>query len=433
MMIFRLALVFAAPIWLLVHLWRWPGLEPGQRILGSCLILLVSQMHGINALFFGGMSGPDMSNWLLLPMAALYVTMHLLFYCAVAWDGFRLLRRLMDRRRRRREALRRRLAQNFQRFSPERRDFLRRGAAFLAYNRYAKVACGLSLGAAGFGVSQGVALPRLHRMDLFLPNLPPDLEGCRIAHLTDIHVGPLTSVAWVRNLTARVNEAAPDLICLTGDLTDGLPRFQAAGGGDRARAFCELEGLVAPLGIFACTGNHEYYSDYTAWMALYAQVGIRMLHNRAQVLERGAAKLCLIGLNDILLEQRFGARPPDLPGIMAGLPGPEAGGLRVVLAHRPFVAWESAEAGADVQLSGHTHGGQCFGMDALVALFNQGFVRGWYRVAGMPLYVSHGAGLWSGYPVRLGVPAEIAVITLKQGPAEPMTEAREFLRRERAG
>ena len=140
------------------------------------------------------------------------------------------------------------------------------------------------------------------------------------------------------------------------------------------------------------------------------------------LLPRGAARLVLLGLDD-RTGGRFGYPvATDVPALLAGLPDRADNACRLVMAHRPDTAMRHAQAGADMQLSGHTHGGQCLGMDRIVAHYNQGLVRGWYRVAGMPLYVSNGAGLWSGYPLRLGVPAEIELITLQRGQATVMPE-----------
>lgn len=124
---------------------------------------------------------------------------------------------------------------------------------------------------------------------------------------------------------------------------------------------------------------------------MYAELGVRMLLNRHAVIGANGAELVLVGVTD--------------------------GVARILLDHRPGNADRNALAGVDLQLSGHTHGGQIAGMTELVSAFNNGYLHGWYRPGGMPLYVSAGAGLWNGFPVRLGVSAEIARITLRSGPA----------------
>lgn len=397
----RFVILFLPPLWLMAHVLGWRGLRWPLRLLAALALVLVSQAHAIDGWLFQSIAGPDMPAWLLMPQLWLYTAMLLLFCCTLFWDTLWLLRRLF----------RQAAVQTRADFAPDRRRILRRGGALA-----------LSLGASAVGMAQGLALPKVRELSLALPDLPPDLAGLRIAHLADLHIGPLTSREWVREVAALTMRLQPDLVCLSGDLSDGRPEYRAADGGSRARAFSELAALRAGYGVFACTGNHEYYSDYPGWMALYARSGIRVLHNEAVLLPRGAARLVLLGLDD-RTGGRFGYPvATDVPALLAGLPGRADNACRLVMAHRPDTAMLHAQAGADMQLSGHTHGGQCLGMDRIVAHYNQGLVRGWYRVAGMPLYVSNGAGLWSGYPLRLGVPAEIELITLQRGQATVMPE-----------
>ncbi|MBQ1420207.1 MAG: metallophosphoesterase, partial [Desulfovibrio sp.] len=204
----------------------------------------------------------------------------------------------------------------------------------------------------------------------------------------------------------------PDLVCITGDLSDGACSFQAAGGGTRREAALELAALQARLGVFACTGNHEYYSGYASWMAVYREAGIRMLQNEAIALDAGGAPLVLAGLDDPVSSRILAAPARTLAQVFEETPSLPRQAFALVMDHRPGRAFENAAAGASLQLSGHTHGGQCLGMARIVARANRGLVAGWYRAQGMPLYVTAGAGLWPGFPVRLGVPAEIAVIRL---------------------
>ncbi|MBO6170763.1 MAG: metallophosphoesterase, partial [Desulfovibrio sp.] len=131
-------------------------------------------------------------------------------------------------------------------------------------------------------------------------------------------------------------------------------------------------------------------------------------HNAGAVLDHGGTRVAVAGLDDSVVAK-------SAAQTLSGLPGRTEGIFRILMDHRPTRAAANAAAGADLQLSGHTHGGQCLGMDRIVARANSGLVRGWYTISGMPLYVSSGAGLWSGFPVRLGIPAEIACITLRKG------------------
>ena len=415
----RYLILLLPPCWLGVHVLRLRGLGLPLRLALVALLALVSQTHAVNGLLFKNALGPDMPAWLLVPQLWLYVAFLLLFALVACRDLLRLLRRALRRLRRKTAPSR-----NAD-FSPGRRSLLRRGAA-------SALTLGLPLGGSAFCMAGGMALPQVRRMTLALPDLPPGLDGLKIAHLTDLHIGPLTSLDWVRRMVELTRAEAPELVCLTGDLTDGEPGFQVAGGGTRREAVRLLSGLAAPspsfLGVFGCTGNHEYFCDYEGWMREYEAAGIRMLHRQGLFLERGGAGLVIIGLDD-RTGNRFGHRVNvDRKALFAAFPGRAEGVFRIVMDHRPDTASDAATAGADLQLSGHTHGGQCPGLDLVVADLHHGLLRGWYRVAGMPIYVSSGAGVWQGYPIRLGIPAEIALITLRRAPATPMREIPAFRR-----
>ncbi|MCC8193929.1 MAG: metallophosphoesterase, partial [Deltaproteobacteria bacterium] len=172
-----------------------------------------------------------------------------------------------------------------------------------------------------------------------------------------------------------------------------------------------LRVLRARDGVFACDGNHEYYSGHAAWMRAFKALGLPLLHNAHTVVRIKGKQLVLAGVNDPAAD-RFGMEGPDLEKALAGAP---AEAPVILLAHQPRYARFNAERGVDLQLSGHTHGGQMIGFDRIVASHNEGFVRGLYTVGSMKLYVCPGAGLWTGFPVRIGVPAEIARIVLRSG------------------
>ena len=414
MLLLRYAILFLPLVWLAAHLLRARRFRLRTRLALCVLLALLSQIHAVNGVLFKEEVGPDMPAWLLAPLLWLYVAFLLLFALTVCADLLRLCRWCLRRMRRR--------PLRPSDFSPGRRAVLRRGAASLLG------AAGLPLGLSAVCMAGGLALPVARRLTLTAPELPPGLDGLVIAHITDLHIGPLTSLDWMRRLVALTNAERPELVCLTGDLTDGAPDFRTAGGGTRREALHLLSGLSAPMGLFACTGNHEYFCDYPGWMREYAGAGIHVLHREGRVLERRGARLTLIGLDD-RTGNRFGYPVNvDRRALFAALPGRAEGAFRLVMDHRPDTASDAATAGADLQLSGHTHGAQCRGFEPIAARLNRGLVRGWYRVAGMPLYVSAGAGVWQGYPVRLGVPAEIAIITLKRGPAAAMREVPAFER-----
>lgn len=346
--------------------------RPAKIALGL-LLLLISQ-HYLVRMAFGRMASPETPRWLILVEGWCFAVLVLLFLFTLLRDCVWLARRAAPRRAPKS-------------FSPE-----RRAALFAA----------LAAGTALYGVSKGVEVPEVRSRELRLPRLPRELDGLAVAHLTDIHISPLFPAWWAQALVERVNAAKPDLILLSGDLVDGAP-------GLRARDIAPLRDLRAPYGVFGCTGNHEYYSGFQAWMPVFSGLGISMLLNSHALLSIQGHSLAVAGVTDPVA----GGFGLPLPAKEAALRGIPEGVTRIMLEHRPGSAAESAAAGADLQLSGHTHGGHALGLDRLVARFNGGYVYGAYMVGPMPLYVSSGAGLWNGFPLRLGVPSEIARIVLR--------------------
>jgi predicted MPP superfamily phosphohydrolase len=262
------------------------------------------------------------------------------------------------------------------------------------------------------GVAQALQLPGVSRVELRVVNLPAKMEGFRVVQLTDLHIGRLFHAGWASQVVDRANALNPDLLLVTGDLIDGTPEARRPDVAPLAR-------LRAAHGVVAIPGNHEYYFDGTAWMRELQGLGMRMLVNQHVVVRVGDAELVVAGVVDEAA-LRFGMAGPDLPAALRGAP---VGAPVILLSHRPAGAREHAQAGVDVQLSGHTHGGMVRGMDQIVRLANGGYVSGRYYVGGMQLYVSNGTGLWNGFPLRLGVPAEITELVLTRAP-ESLQEQR---------
>lgn len=250
---------------------------------------------------------------------------------------------------------------------------------------------------ASVGLFCGTKVPAVRERTISVAGLPEEAEGLTVAVLADLHADGVTRRQRVGKIVDRTNALKPDLIVLLGDFVDG--RLEVRGG-----ELKPLAGLSARYGVFGVPGNHEYYSGYREWMAFLSSLGIQMLCNEHHFLPE--RKVAVAGVTDPAAK-RMGEVPPDVEKALAGIP---AGALKLLLAHQPKLAPEAAEAGADVQLSGHTHGGMVFGVDRLVAGFNGGFVSGLYRVGKMTLYLTNGAGIWSGFPIRLGVPSEIALL-----------------------
>lgn len=235
--------------------------------------------------------------------------------------------------------------------------------------------------------------PRVVRVSVPIRDLPEDLQGFRIAQLSDLHVGPTIRRRFVESVVRRTNRLEPDLVAVTGDVADGLVS-------ELREHVAPLGALRAPHGTYFVTGNHEYYWDVRGWTHELGRLGVDVLQNEHRLLVQGNGRLLLAGVTDL-------TAAPDPAGAVAGAPESH---VRVLLAHQPKTAYAARDAGFDLQLSGHTHGGQFFPFNLLVRLF-QPFVAGLHRLEEMWLYVSRGTGYW-GPPLRLGAPSEITLIEL---------------------
>ncbi len=239
--------------------------------------------------------------------------------------------------------------------------------------------------------------PRVVRVTVPIADLPDDLAGFRILQLSDLHVGPTIRRRFVDAVVNRANALRPDLVAVTGDVADGLvPELR--------EHVAPLGRLQAPHGAYFVTGNHEYYWDVRGWTRELERLGMAVLSNEHRVVERGSGRLVIAGVTDL-------SAISDPAAAVAGAPPSD---VRVLLAHQPRSAFAAQAAGYDLQLSGHTHGGQYFPFNLLVRLF-QPFVAGLHRLESMWLYVSRGTGYW-GPPLRLCAPAEITLLELQPSP-----------------
>jgi uncharacterized protein len=246
------------------------------------------------------------------------------------------------------------------------------------------------------------------RVEIVLQRLPAGLDGTRIVQMCDMHVGGLLGREFVERVVHTANDLAPDIIAIVGDLVDGTVE-------QLRPALASLASLRARHGVFFVTGNHEYYSrsGARAWMDELDRMGLRVLRNQYVAIEGGAEGFDLAGVPDHGAS-RF---PEDGPAedIAGALAGRDPSRAVVLLAHQPISIHKAADLGVDLQLSGHTHGGQIWPWGALVRL-QQPFIRGLHRIGDTQLYVSCGTGFW-GPPMRLGAPAEITEIVLRSGRA----------------
>lgn len=272
--------------------------------------------------------------------------------------------------------------------------------AFLA--RTAAVTAGVAaVGLTGFGAARALGPPDVLRVPVRLARLDPAFDGFRIAVVSDIHLGPLLGRAHTERIVRMINETEPDLVAIVGDLVDGTVE-------ELGSAAEPLQDLVSREGSFFVTGNHEYFVDDTpAWLRELERFGLDVLRNENTLLTRGGARLHLAGVNDVAGESR--SDPPDLARALTGI----GNGPTVLLAHQPIQVAEAADRGVDLQLSGHTHGGQMWPFHYAVELA-QPTLAGLSRVRDTQLYVSRGAGFW-GPPLRIGAPPDISVLSLKSG------------------
>lgn len=276
------------------------------------------------------------------------------------------------------------------------------GAVAAAAPGSARAVLWLSAAASVLGFHLARRTPRVREVDIVLPQLPAALDGFSIVQLSDIHVGPTIKRRYLERIVARANRLAPDLIAITGDLVDGSVRRLAADTAPLAR-------LAARHGVFVVTGNHEYYSGAREWIGEFRRLGLTVLENAHRVIDHAGSRLLLAGITDYSAGHFADGQPSDPQAALAGAPAVD--GPKILLAHQPRSAFAAAEAGFDLQLSGHTHGGQFLPWNALVPL-QQPFVAGLNRVGRLAVYTSRGTGYW-GPPLRLGAPSEITRIRLR--------------------
>ncbi|MFG2497817.1 metallophosphoesterase [Streptomyces sp. NPDC048441] len=271
----------------------------------------------------------------------------------------------------------------------------------------ARIATLAALGAAAvllaWGYAEARRVPRVRRLDVQLPRLGAGLDGTRVVLITDTHYGPLDRARWSARVCETVNTLKADLVCHTGDIADGTA--------ERRRA------QAAPLGTVQATrarvyvtGNHEYYSEAQGWVDLMDELGWEPLRNRHLLLERGGDTLVVAGVDDVTAESS------GLTGHRAHLAGALHGADPdhpvLLLAHQPKFVDRAAAEGVDLQLSGHTHGGQIWPFHHLVRI-DQPALAGLSRHGTRTLlYTSRGTGFW-GPPFRVFAPSEITLLVLR--------------------
>ena len=249
----------------------------------------------------------------------------------------------------------------------------------------------------GFINARRVAAVRT--VDVPIDSLHPALNGFTIAQITDMHIGPTIGRDHVEAVVDVVNGLDADMVAITGDLVDGSV-------GQLTRHTAPLARLRARHGTYFVTGNHEYYSGAPAWVAELRRLGLCVLQNEHVVLDHDGAQIVIAGVTDHSAHQFDPSQRSDPALAVAGAPH----AAKVLLAHQPRSAFAAAPAGFDLQLSGHTHGGQFLPWNFFVR-FQQPFTAGLDRLGRLWVYTSRGTGYW-GPPKRLGAPSEITRLRL---------------------
>lgn len=366
-------------LYLILRYVRNLNLGTASRFVLAIVLLGLIEHHWLVSRFFGTIASPEIPREAIMALGTAYGALILLACLLLLRDIAGLLLRPVAPRAR----------------------------ATLFWNGLAHGMAAVSLALAAVGVSQAVRVPEVRTLEISLSDLAPEFDGYQIVHLTDLHASRLLQGPWVKAVVEKTNALAPSLIVISGDLVDGTPEA-------RRNDYPPFGELKAPDGVYAVAGNHEYYAEYADWMTVFQQQGIIMLENEHVVIRKGEASLVLAGVPD-RVAPGHGQSGPEIGAALDGKPD----GVPVILLdHRPGNMRANAEAGVNFQLSGHTHGGHVRGLDLIVARFNDGFVSGLYQVGAAQLYVSNGAGLWPGFPLRIGRGSEITKIVLRAGGAK---------------
>jgi predicted MPP superfamily phosphohydrolase len=255
----------------------------------------------------------------------------------------------------------------------------------------------------GYGIAEAKQTPAVKEVRVPLTNLRGNFEGFRIVQLTDIHISPTFRRASVEEIVKVVNTLNADIVALTGDLVDGTVD-------QLADDVAPLGKIQSAMGNYFVTGNHEYYSGVIEWVAEVRRLGFTVLLNEHRIITSGSGKLLLAGVTDYREGRMLPGHRSDPQKALNAAPETD---IKILLAHQPKSIFAASRAGYDLQISGHTHGGQFFPWNLVVG-FTQPYISGLYKHADTQIYVSRGTGYW-GPPVRVGSPSEITLIKLVSG------------------
>lgn len=382
MIFFVIVVLLLLPL-LHVYLWRRlvrDTLPRGRarRIATAVLVGLVVVM--LAALTLGTRTHPDIARWYAWPG---YLWLAMFFYLFIALLVLELPRLVLRRWAR---------AQDTE--APagvSRRVALARGSAAVS---------GLTAaGLVGYGTTVALGPPRLTRVPITLRRLDTRAAGCRIALISDLHLGPILGRTFTQRIVDMINAERVDIVAIAGDLVDGSVN-------DLREATAPLAGLRSTHGTFFVTGNHEYYVGYQGWVQHLPSLDITVLRNERKTITHNGGPFELAGINDAT-----GYQWEDAGDVAKAVDGRDPDRAVVLMAHQPVDVNDAVDNNVDLMLAGHTHGGQLSPFELLVNL-QQGAVAGFYQRSETKMYVTRGAGFW-GPPVRVGAAPDITIIELR--------------------
>jgi predicted MPP superfamily phosphohydrolase len=276
------------------------------------------------------------------------------------------------------------------------------GVASAAFSTWSALAVPLlAVLATLVGLFNARRLAQVVEVRIPIAGLPRALHGFSVVQISDIHVGPTIKRGYLEAIVKLVNAQDADMIAVTGDLVDGSVHALAP-------HTAPLAALSARHGAYFVTGNHEYYSDANGWIAEVRRLGLTVLMNEHVLLSHDGATVLVAGVTDYMAHRFDESHRSDPHAALAGAPMDV--GVKMLLAHQPRSAGAAAAAGFDLQLSGHTHGGQFFPWNLFVPL-QQPYTAGLNRMQQLWIYTSRGTGYW-GPPKRLAAPSEITLLRL---------------------
>ncbi len=262
-----------------------------------------------------------------------------------------------------------------------------------------------------WGYAEARRVPRIKKIDVAIDRLGSGLDGLRVAVITDTHYGPIDRARWSAAVVARVNELGADIVCHVGDIADGTVDVREA----QARPLASVNAASARVYV---TGNHEYFSEAQGWLDYMESIGWAALHNRHLIVEKGGDRLVIAGVDDATA--KWSGLADHGENLEAALAEADRELPVLLLAHQPKQVAHAVREGVDLQISGHTHGGQIWPFNFLVRL-DHPVVAGLSRYGDRTqLYTSRGTGFW-GPPFRVFAPSEITLLTLRSASADEVT------------